>query len=479
MLVLLLQMNNNLDNLDNLDEIKKVVCEAQQPPLLSDEEYVEIVETAGVLIHDMIQGEPMMYAHPSFEVVVQYDTTELLTHQLQPLFNFNIDDYVDIAVLEAVKIYHTNICPRRSYDPTFIRVNPNIHKMETKIHYLENVPQPDQRTNEWYYFRHKYLTASSIWKAFGSQSSQNELIYNKCQPIDVEKYKVVNTESPMHWGQKYEDVSIDWYNKTYKTSVSEFGCIPHRNIPYLAASPDGINTDKTSNLYGRMVEVKNIVNREITGIPKLEYWIQMQLQMEVCELDECDFLETRFIEYENEKMFRADGNFRETEGGKPKGVVMCFNNGGKPLYEYLPFGATECEYDEWECEMMKKHSHLTWVRNDYWYLDQVSNVLVLRNKMWFEHAEKLLSALWKTIEHEREHGYEHRAPNRRKKPSLGLAGPSKCLIHLANTEVSEQTNVPVNNVPVNNVPVNNVPVNNVPVNNVLLSRDISVVTDVS
>jgi hypothetical protein len=36
-------MNNNLDNLDNLDEIKKVVCEAQQPPLLSDEEYIEIV----------------------------------------------------------------------------------------------------------------------------------------------------------------------------------------------------------------------------------------------------------------------------------------------------------------------------------------------------------------------------------------------------------------------------------------------------
>jgi len=183
-------------------------------------------------------------------------------------------------------------------------------------------------------------------------------------------------------------------------------------------------------------------------------------------------------------MFRADGNFRETEGGKPKGVVMCFNNGGKPLYEYLPFGATEGEYDEWECEMMKKHSHLTWVRNDYWYLDQVSNVLVLRNKMWFEHAEKLLSALWKTIEYEKEHGYEHRAPNRRKKPSLGLAGPSKCLINLANTEVSQQTNVPVNNVPVNNAPVNNAPVNNAPVNNVpvnnaLLSGDISVVTDVS
>ena len=35
---------------------------------------------------------------------------------------------------------------------------------------------------------------------------------------------------------------------------------------------------------------------KLDGIPKKEYWIQMQLQMEVCDLDECDFLETRFIE---------------------------------------------------------------------------------------------------------------------------------------------------------------------------------------
>ena len=51
---------------------------------------------------------------------------------------------------------------------------------------------------------------------------------------------------------------------------------------------------KINERYGRLVEIKNIVNREITGIPKKEYWVQMQLQMEVTDLDECDFLETRF-----------------------------------------------------------------------------------------------------------------------------------------------------------------------------------------
>jgi putative phage-type endonuclease len=413
----------------NLEELKNIIDDIQPPSLLSNDEYDEIVESAGILICDMIRGDPMMYIYSCFEDIVRCDTSELLRTQLQPIFDFDIDEYVDSAVIDAMKIYHTCISPRRSYDPTFIRKKPCVQKMSRKIDYLENIPQPEQRTTEWYLFRHRYLTASSIWKAFGTQRAQNELIYDKCRPIDVEKYKNVNTETPMHWGQKYEDVSIQWYNNTYKTNVSDFGCIPHRNISYLAASPDGINTDKQSELYGRMLEVKNIVNREIDGIPKQEYWIQMQLQMEVCELDECDFLETRFIEYENANAFYADGDFQYTENGKHKGIIMMFNNEGNPLYEYMPYGMMQTEYEEWESKMMKKHEKLLWIRNDYWYMDQVSCVLVLRNKMWFNHVNPVLDELWRTIDYERENGYEHRAPNRKAKKCLPPS-PMKCFIEI-------------------------------------------------
>jgi hypothetical protein len=41
-----------------------------------------------------------------------------------------------------------------------------------------------------------------------------------------------------------------------------------------------------------MVEIK-IYTTERYGIPTDNYWIQMQFQMEVCDLDECDFFETR------------------------------------------------------------------------------------------------------------------------------------------------------------------------------------------
>ena len=79
-----------------------------------------------------------------------------------------------------------------------------------------------------------------------------------------------------------------YYEYINNTKVNEFGCIKHTKHDFLAASPDGIVCDMSSNLYGRMLEIKNVVSRTITGA-KMEYWIQMQLQMEVCDLNECDF----------------------------------------------------------------------------------------------------------------------------------------------------------------------------------------------
>ena len=74
------------------------------------------------------------------------------------------------------------------------------------------------------------------------------------------------------WGNLFEPVSIQIYEIVNSTTVEDFGCITHHEIDYIAASPDGINIELNSNRFGRMLEIKNIVNREITGIPKTEYW---------------------------------------------------------------------------------------------------------------------------------------------------------------------------------------------------------------
>jgi hypothetical protein len=82
--------------------------------------------------------------------------------------------------------------------------------------------------------------------------------------------------------------------------VLEFGLITHPEYPWLGASPDGITED------GVMIEIKCPFRRKITGIPPFYYWIQVQLQLEVCNLDYCDFVEYEFVEFFTEEEFMDD-----------------------------------------------------------------------------------------------------------------------------------------------------------------------------
>ena len=141
----------------------------------------------------------------------------------------------------------------------------------------------------------------------------------------------------------------------------------------------------------------------------------MQVQMEVCDLNECDFLETRFIEYESYNDFMSDGCFNFTETENIKGIIICFIQNEKPIYEYAPLYQTIEQYEVWEQATMEKHREKVWLRNMYWKLDEISCVLVLRNKFWFNSTKHVLKDIWDYIEKERVSGHQHRAPNTRKK----------------------------------------------------------------
>jgi hypothetical protein len=184
-----------------------------------------------------------------------------------------------------------------------------------------------------------------------------------------------------------------------------------------------------------MLEIKNPVSREITGIPKEEYWIQMQLQMETCDLNECDFLETSFKEYDNEEDFMNDGTFIYSDKEELKGIMIYFIKEGKPFYEYMPIKYTKEQYEKWYDEIMEKNNHLTWIKNIYWRIEKYSCILVLRNKFWFQHAITKIEQVWNIVEKERISGYEHRLAKKNNKPranslnDVGLTKPS-CLINV-------------------------------------------------
>ena len=345
-----------------------------------------------------------------------YCVAELLYKEM-----IDAQPYINLSELieENIILYFNLIRKPRSYPGPHITTPRNKRDIQSQIQKLRDIPQPEQNTPEWFNFRWTRLTASAAWKALDSDAKKNELIYKKCCPIDPAKYKSVNINSATHHGHKFEPLSTLFYEDKFKTEIEEFGCIPDQNNYEFGASPDGINVKRNSERYGYLLEIKNPVSRKLTGIPKKEYWVQMQFQMYVTGLHTCDFLETIFKEYENEDAFKKDGTFNKNKDGNPKGIIVCFHDGEKPVYEYPPWNCSKKDFDCWYDKIMEKNEKLSWIMNTYWYLNEYSCVTVPFNNNWFNEAKPYFKNIWKIIEKEGVEGYDHRKPTKRsRKPPI-------------------------------------------------------------
>jgi len=368
------------------------------------------------LYNDFIDFNPSIISEPNFEDIMIDDIFSLLEISL------NDEEYIIDLIDVSLPFFYENIYPSRQENNTYCREISTEEKMiiDCKLEKINNIEQPVQKTPEWYDFRNNLLTASNAYKIFESQAQQNSLIYEKCI-TKINENNYVNIESSLHWGQKYEPLSILIYENTYNTKIKEYGCLRHDKYSFLGASPDGINVDMSSNRFGRLLEVKNIVNREITGIPKKEYWIQMQLQMEVFNIDECDFLETKFIEYTDEIEFLRDTDdnvFISREGDK-KGIILFFSDtlSGKPVYIYSNMNMSYNDFEQWSNttidNILMNHPTYIWIKQIYWKLNEISCVLVKRNKIWFQNMIPIITNFWDIIKKERKDGYQHRKPKSR------------------------------------------------------------------
>jgi len=439
-----------LSDIEPLHDILDTLVFEDEPSIFSEECAVELVETALHLMEEYMTENPTAISEPNFHEILLEEIKDMFYIQLENhiLDSDYVEDDMNDLLEDAFNIYITTFHPERSIqeniDDEDEEDKSELHEeemnvIEQKIQALREIPQPVQRTPDWYRFRWNLITASNAWKAFeSSQSTVNQLIYEKCQPLKdfsletTEEVVMVNTNTTLHWGQKYEPLSVLIYEHIYNSKVEDFGCIQHPVYKFIGASPDGIIVQSNTGRYGRMLEIKNIVNREINGIPKKEYWIQMQLQMEVCDLDECDFLETKFVEYSDYESYRIDssnalfaGNefnsYVTTADGNYKGIIVYFHTKeGKPHYEYMPLNTwTPDDVASWEESTIQKYEsapyNYTFIKFIYWRLEKLSCVLVLRNKDWFKNNVGQLEKVWKTIEEERITGYEHRAPARRVK----------------------------------------------------------------
>jgi putative phage-type endonuclease len=429
-----------ISELEDLKDCIDILIFEDEPTIFTEEFAIQLVETALQLMDEFLLLNPHIISEPAFCNILLEEIKDIFYIQMEDHIEMldngeDIEDDMNELIEEAFTIFITIFHPDKLIGNIYEHIENNeqeINIIEEKIQKLREMPQPVQRTPEWYKFRWNLITASNAWKAFETQSSINQLIYEKCQPLkenlDEEEIKMVNVNTPLHWGQKYEPLTVMIYERNYNTKVEDFGCIQHHTYKFLGASPDGIVTDINSDRYGRMLEIKNVVSREINGIPKKEYWTQMQLQMEVCDLDECDFLETKFIEYPDRISYEIDCNISENNtdttisaNSKQKGIIIYFHTKeGKPFYAYKPLNLkTYDEISSWEentiNEYQSKPYNYIYLKFIYWKLEVLSCILVLRKHDWFANNIGQLAKVWKIIEEERITGYDHRAPVKKQK----------------------------------------------------------------
>jgi putative phage-type endonuclease len=262
---------------------------------------------------------------------------------------------------------------------------------DKQIAYIKTLPQPEQRSEAWYELRKNRLTASELADSLGEGhfKSSNDIILAKCGLGPVFKGNAIT-----QWGVKYEYVAIQIYEARNGVHIDEFGLVPHSTIPFLGASPDGISNK------GIMLEIKCPPKRKIVGIVPHHYWVQMQLQLEVCNLEMCDFEECTLLEYRNESEYYLDGDCRLTGNELEKGVLIEYTDGtDKECYLYASLGLTKTQIDTWISKEKKRLSKCQYnnIKVTYWRLDTYSVTRVYRNRSWFENKLPLMKEFWQKV----------------------------------------------------------------------------------
>jgi len=317
-----------------------------------------------------------------------------------------IPDYASENVNKTVSFVRINDIPPPSAE--------RLDELRKQVLYLKTLPQPAQRSAEWYNMRENMITAS-VWGSVLKQnkySHRNAVVMQKCGHPGYQFKGNVHTE----WGKKYETAAVKVYESRNNTVIWEFGVIAHPHFPFLGASPDGITPD------GVMVEIKCPPKRIINGEISDQYWCQMQGQMEVCKLDRCDFLECKIDEYEiigDDTMdcpeYFADNYHGDTalsSLGMEKGVVLNFMNKKTTDLSYVHsnLGINREQYLKWKDEVIAqkkdKEPDLIYVESSFWKLSKVSCIPVFRDVKWFYSVLPILRRCWEDIEYFRKVGYD-------------------------------------------------------------------------
>lgn len=276
-----------------------------------------------------------------------------------------------------------------------------------RVKLLRSKHQPVQRSIEWFEARNTRITASEaaccltlseeICKQYvedfniknfkykpdsclSHYDNREDYIIKKCKAFYGES---VFTDSiyTLH-GKKFEEIAARLYRIKFNTDIIEFGLLNHSKLNYIAASPDGITPD------GVMIEIKCPYSRKIKdGIPPIWYWVQMQIQLEVANLDRCDFLECQIEEISHIDFINIKPNINQSIGILLNNTLEDDNSETK--YIYPPDNLDTCDdFLNWSQSTITQHGpHIIPI---YFFINKWAIIKVFRRQEWFNYIKPLL-----------------------------------------------------------------------------------------
>ena len=141
----------------------------------------------------------------------------------------------------------------------------------------------EQRSDEWLELREHMITASDVASAIGESRYESPDAFVKKKVL---RTKWAGNAATAH-GTLLEPFVRDLYDQRTGRKSHEIGLVRHRVYPWLGASPDGVTED------GILVEIKCPLTRKIEAKVPKHYLPQVQLQLEITDLEECDFIQYR------------------------------------------------------------------------------------------------------------------------------------------------------------------------------------------
>ncbi len=292
-----------------------------------------------------------------------------------------------------------------------------INHIHDKMIELKKLVLPEQRSPEWYQIRENLLTASSLADALGKGHFQtrDDLLISKTSKTKSSVSKA--SRDIMQWGVKYEPVATRFYEYMNNLTVVEFGLIPHPKLSVFGASPDGICDIGSPNGYeGRMLEIKCPPKRQFTHEVPKHYWMQMQGQLEVCDLDECDFLQVKLEQYDTVTDYEQDCLVTEqgiqhgkTKDRLPKGLLVGYHEVGSLdiMYAYSPWLASLDSILNWLNHFKTTlGSNYVISEQSWWKITRYECTLVHRDKQWWLSVVPDIIQFWSDVVHYRNVGNE-------------------------------------------------------------------------